>query len=80
MSRLYLHKNDLSKNDKLPYFTLKLVPSEDDKDADWIELGAFWKSKNGIGYSGVLNDGIKVDTTNYVPRKKSENKTNEPTD
>ena len=67
--RLYLQKNDTSKNEKLPYFTLKLMPETED-GKDFKEIGAFWKSKSGKGYSGGLSEGVVLDTTNLVPYKK----------
>ena len=57
-TRIYLQKNDLSKNAKLPYFTLKLVPETDGED--WVEIGALWKAKSGNGYSGQLSDGVGI--------------------
>lgn len=72
MTRLYLQKNDITKNPKLPYFTLKVVPEEGAEDQDWKEIGAFWKSKSGVGYSGTLSEGVVIDTTNLVPFKKKD--------
>ncbi len=68
--RLYLQKNDLSKNAKLPYFTLKIVPEEGAKDQEWKEVGAFWKSKSGVGYTGVFSEGMVVDTSQIKARPK----------
>lgn len=68
MARIYLQKNDLSKNEKLPYFTLKLVPEEE--GADWVTIGALWKAKTGNGYSGVLDEGVKIDTSGVKPFEK----------
>lgn len=62
--RLFLQKNDTSKNEKIPYFTLKIVPEEGAADQEWKEIGAFWKSKSGVGYTGVFSEGMVVDATN----------------
>lgn len=62
--RLYLQKNDTSKNEKIPYFTLKLVPDDDAEDQEWKEIGAFWKAKSGVGYSGIATEGLVIDVTN----------------
>lgn len=74
--RLYLQKNDLSKNPKAPYFNLKVVPDDADQgDKEWKEIGAFWKAKSGVGYSGQFNDGVEVDLTNlkkYEPKAKED--------
>lgn len=70
--RLFLQKNDTSKNEKIPYFTLKLVPEEGDKDQEWQEIGAFWKAKSGFGYSGVVNEGVVIDASKVVPFKKKQ--------
>lgn len=73
--RLYLQKNDTTKNEKIPYFTLKLVPDEGAEDQEWKEVGAFWKAKSGVGYTGILNEGAKLDTANmkvFEPKKKEE--------
>ena len=60
--RLYLRKNDLSQNEKLPYFTLFMV--EDGADGsdkgEFTEVGALWKSKSGNGYSGMTSNGIDI--------------------
>ncbi len=60
--RLYLHKNDLTKNDKLPYFSLKIVPEEGVEGAEWKTIGAFWKAASGKGYTGKLEEGVVIDT------------------
>lgn len=73
--RLYLQKNDVSKNVKLPYFTLKVVPEEGAQDQEWKEVGAFWKAKSGVGYSGFFNEGVAIDLANMKARPK---KTDEP--
>ncbi len=67
--RIYLSKNDLSKNDKAPYFNLVLPPEKD--GGEWITIGALWKAKSGVGYSGVLNEGVLIDLVNM---KKFDNK------
>lgn len=63
MSRIYLHKNDLTKNPKLPYFVLKLIPEDGNPDTPWKTVGAFWKSASGKGYNGQLNDGVVLDAS-----------------
>ena len=67
--KLYLRKNDnnidINKSagdDKLPYFSLFIVPEE--KEGAWVEIGAFWKSKSGKGYNGRFQDKkFKVEIT-----------------
>ncbi len=68
MIRLFLRKNDISKNAKLPYFTLSLPPETD--GGEWKEIGVFWKAKTGSGYSGFLSEGVELDATKIVPYKK----------
>lgn len=71
--RLYLQKNDTSKNPKIPYFTLKLIPDKAEPGQDepeWITVGALWKAKTGVGYSGFTNEGVVIDATNVKPYQK----------
>lgn len=74
--RVYLRKNDTSENDKLPYFTLVLIPEGDsDLDQEWKEIGAFWKAKSGKpGYSGYLNEGVALDVSAMKVYQKPEKK------
>jgi len=68
--RIFLQKTpkeDREKNEKLPYFKMVLIPEKE--GGEWEELGAFWPSKNGTGYSGKLQDGVKLDTNSVVPYK-----------
>ncbi len=67
--RIYLQKNDTSKNDKIPYFTLKLVPEEGKEDQDWKEIGVLWKAKSGVGYTGLLSNGAELDLSKYTARE-----------
>lgn len=69
-TRLYLQKNDTTKNSKLPYFTMKIVPEEGAKDQEWKEIGVFWKAKSGVGYTGFFSEGVDIDLTNLKPRPK----------
>lgn len=66
--RIYLQKNDITKNEKLPYFNLVLPPEQD--DGEWVRIGALWKAKTGNGYSGQLNEGITIDTSHMVAYSK----------
>ncbi len=71
--RIYLQKNDLSKNDKMPYFNL-VIPPEEGK-TDWVTVGALWKAKSGHGYTGLLNEGVVLDFTQmkkYEPKAKQD--------
>ncbi len=73
--RIYLKKNDLSKNPKLPYFSLSLPPAQE--GGDWVDIGALWKAKSGNGYSGLLKEGVTIDAANikkFVPKAKAEPK------
>ena len=74
MTRLYLRKNDLTKNPKLPYFTLCIIPEGEEPDAEWKQIGALWKSKSGNGYTGESSEGVVIDTTNLKSWKKDEEK------
>ena len=59
--RIFLRKNDLSKNDKLPYFTLFLLPEENAPEGtEWPEVGALWKAKSGNGYSGKTVEAAEI--------------------
>lgn len=51
-------KEDREKNPKLPYFKLVLPPEED--GGEWTDLGALWVAKSGNGYSGTLQDNVKI--------------------
>lgn len=73
MARLFLRKNDLTKNDKLPYFTLCLIPEGDDPDAEWKEVGVFWKAKSGNGYTGQMSNGAELDITKFQAFKPDPN-------
>lgn len=76
MTRLFLRKNDLTKNEKLPYFTLCVVPEEGEGDPDegWKEIAAFWKAKSGFGYTGQMTNGVTVDLSKFKPYVKGEKK------
>lgn len=77
--RLYLRKNDLSKNEKLPYFTLCVIPEEGADDAEWEEIAAFWKAKSGVGYSGIATEGLVIDTSKMKRfEKKQKGETSDP--
>lgn len=69
--KLFLFKNDTTDNDKLPYFSIKLVPPEGSDD--WKEIGALWKAKSGKGYSGFLNEGVTIDVSGMKEWKKKDN-------
>lgn len=61
MTRIVLQKTPLERreeNPKLPYFQLSLPPEED--GGEWVQIGALWKAKSGNGYSGSLNDNVKI--------------------
>lgn len=75
--RLFLYKNPpAEEGSKRPYFTLKLITDEE----DWKEIGVFWKAPSGKGYSGFMNEGVELDTTNYVSYKERMQKQEEETD
>ena len=57
--RIFLAKNDLTENPKLPYFRLVLPPEEE--GGKWTNIGALWKAKTGTGYSGNLEEGVTID-------------------
>lgn len=74
MARLYLRKTDpekLQENQRLPYFTLLLIPEEE--GGDWKEIGAFWKARNGVGYSGKTNEGVELDASLVNPPPRASN-------
>lgn len=55
--KLFLQKNEKrTEENKQPYFRLVLPPEQE--GGKWITIGAFWKSKNGNGYTGKLDDKI----------------------
>lgn len=66
--RIFLQKNDLTENAKLPYFNLVLIPEEE--GGEWVKIGALWKSKSGKGYNGQLNEGVVLDASKMVEFKK----------
>lgn len=73
MARLYLRKTDkkkLEENPRLPYFSLVLIPDDSEEGDEWPELGAFWKAKNGIGYSGKTKDGVVIKVPAVKPKEK----------
>lgn len=61
--RLYLRKNDLSKNPKRPYFTLVVPPDKEGGDSEWKEVAVFWKAKSGNGYNGMVSKGALIDVS-----------------
>ncbi len=80
MARLFLRKNDLSENPKRPYFTLfQIIDSaEEGGEAEFKEIGAFWKAKTGTGYSGQFSEGVDVDTSQMKDWKKDKPAAEEP--
>ena len=70
VTRIFLQKNDLTQNAKLPYFNLVLIPEEEGEE--WIKVGALWKSKSGNGYTGQLNDGVVLDASKMEVYKKKD--------
>lgn len=65
MIKLYLQKNEkgIEKNkelgeDKMPYFRLVIPPEKE--GGEWIDAGAFWKSKSGKGYNGRLSENVEI--------------------
>lgn len=67
-TRIFLQKNDLTENPKLPYFNLVLIPEEE--GGEWVKVGALWKSKSGKGYNGQLNEGVVLDISKMEVYKK----------
>ncbi len=53
-----IEKNKAAGNEKLPYFTLKRIPEEGEKETEWKEIGALWKGAKG--YSGKLAEGVEI--------------------
>lgn len=79
--RIFLRKNDLSKNERLPYFTLFLLPPEDAAPGtEWPEIGALWKSKSGKGYTGKLVDAasIEIDESKTFQKREKPEEEREP--
>lgn len=71
--RVFLKKNDTSKSDKIPYFTMSVPP--EDGNGEWKDIGAFWKAKSGNGYSGVLDPNVRLDVNAVLTwREKKEMK------
>ncbi len=78
---LYLQKNEKNieankqlGQDKLPYFSLLVVPEDEQKKLNWdnkVEIGAFWKSKSGKGYIGRFAKGFEYSTVDIKDFKKS---------
>lgn len=71
MTRIFLRKNDLSKNPKLPYFTLCAIP-ESDGDEEWKEIGVLWKAKTGNGYVGHSGEDVVIDYSKVKSWKEKE--------
>lgn len=76
---LYLRKNEknievnkAAGNEKLPYFSLFIAPEKETQDKTWIEVGAFWKSRSGKGYTGNFSKGFEFDSSSIVPYKRSD--------
>lgn len=72
MIRVFLKKNDLTKNPKLPYFTITLPPNEEAGEKEWKTIGALWKAKTGNGYSGQFEEGVVIDTSKMKVRAPKE--------
>jgi len=75
--KLYLRKNKKAlENEKIPYFTLLVVPEE--KGGDWLEVASFWKGKKLMedgtvsGYNGLIQKDAVIDVSKVVPYKKKE--------
>lgn len=78
---LYLRKNEKNievnktSGKNLPYFSLLVVPSDENKKLDWdkaLEIGAFWKVKTGgNGYTGQFHKDFEFDASQIKPFKKS---------
>lgn len=62
-----IEKNKENGNERLPYF--RLVQAPEKEGGEWIELGAFWKSKSGKGYSGNFAKNIKLE---ILPKEPSQ--------
>lgn len=71
---IFLRKNDLSKNPKLPYFDLVLPPAQDDPQGKWTKVGALWKTTKG--YFGSVEEGVSIVGS---PIPYNSEKTTEPT-
>ena len=56
-----IEKNKENGNERLPYFRLVLPPEKE--GGEWVDLGAFWKSKSGKGYSGKFAEGVSITLT-----------------
>ena len=79
--RIFLKKNDTSKSDKIPYFTLTVPPEQE--GGDWKDIGAFWKSKSGNGYSGILDENVRLDISavlSWKEKKEMKKEINNPQD
>ncbi len=73
---IYLRKNDknieVNKStgtEKLPYFSLFVVPEKGAPDQTWVEVGAFWKARSGKGYSGQFHKDFEFSTADIKPFK-----------
>lgn len=64
-----IENNKKNGNDKLPYFSLFVVPAK--KGDDWIQIGAAWKSSSGKGYNLKFSPGVKVDVEGIQKFNKS---------
>lgn len=58
MSKIYLQQNFNKTSENQPDFRLKLIPEGD--GAEFVEIGALWKTKSEKGYSGKLNENVKL--------------------
>lgn len=54
--KLYVAKNSKKTEDKHPDLKLAGIT----EDGQFVNIGAFWKSKSGKGYSGKLDDKVAI--------------------
>lgn len=57
-NKIWIQKNDKKvEGDKQPDIRLSAIT----EDGIFVDIGAFWKSKSGKGYSGKLREGAYIE-------------------
>ena len=57
--KIYLNKNKNKTADKHPDLKIAIMKDGDDGKTVFIEAGALWKSKSGVGYVGEIDTEAK---------------------
>jgi hypothetical protein len=62
MQRLYIYVDkEATPENKRPKLRLSLIKQEEGQEkGEFINIGAFWPARNGSGFTGQTQDGVKI--------------------